>query len=79
MCCASSCILGAMLSTIFLAAALSQPPKNVVRGVPVKPFETPTQVYTIKAVPGDVPPRLPQGFPTELQQQFHKNYRRDDQ
>ena len=67
-----------MLSTIFLAAALSQPPKKV--SVPVKMPDTPTkvQVYTIELIRGDSPARLPKGFPKELQQQFHRNYWRDD-
>ena len=68
-----------MLSTIFLSCALSPPPKNVGRVFPVKPFEIATPVYTVKPVYSDTPPRLPKGFPKELQQQFHKNYRRDDQ
>jgi len=35
--------------------------------------------YGVEAIPGFNPVRLPTGYPKDLQWQFHKNYRRDDQ
>ena len=35
--------------------------------------------YTVEAIRGLDPPKLPKGYPRELQQQFHPNYRRTDQ
>ena len=52
---------------------------------PAKPFTTavveapkPTS-YTVGAGRSLDPPRLPKGYPKELQQQFPQSYRRDDQ
>ena len=67
-----------MLSTILFVASLTQPPKRV--SVPVKPVEAPiAKPYSVEATPGFTPVRLPKGYPKDLQWQFHKNYRRDDQ
>ena len=68
-----------MLSTIFLVGSLSQPPTAVnAHPKPVQPVERPSP-YSVEARPGFNPVRLPSGYPKDLQWQFHKNYRRDDQ
>ena len=45
---------------------------------PIQSVEKPAP-YGAEALPGLNPVRLPKGFPNDLQWQFHKNYRRDDQ
>ncbi len=70
-----------MLSTIFLIGALQPPSRASAPAKPIAPVvvEAPRpSPYTVEATPGFNPVRLPKGYPKELQQQFHKNYRRHD-
>ena len=66
----------------FQGDVLSGPPRASVPAKPRAPVavDAPApKVYTVEAIRGLPGPKLPTGYPTELQQQFPTTYRRDDQ